>query len=65
MSKKANNWIILFLTSFLFALLIGNVVFYVGSDYLVPYIHLDLFTFVSLMGYGVIIFMVAFIVRRK
>jgi hypothetical protein len=64
-NKSMKNWLILIATAFFFALLIGNVVYYVGADYLVPGIHLDVLTFVSLLGYGAVVFLVALIFRRK
>jgi hypothetical protein len=67
MAKKSEwkTWLTLFVTAALFAVVIGNVIFFFGADYQVPGIHLDLLTFVSLFGYGVITFIVAFIFRRK
>lgn len=66
--KTKEKWmelLVLILTATFFALLIGNVIFYFGSDYLVPYIHLDLLTFVSLLGFGVITLVIAFLIRRR
>jgi hypothetical protein len=63
------EWFSIVLIALITGLIIGNLMYFVGADYLVPGIHLDLMTFVYILGYGtaamVVALMLTSLTRRK
>jgi polyferredoxin len=57
--------LVLLLTAAIFAMIVGNVIYYIGDSYLVPGIHLDLLTFITIFGYGLTVFILAVLLRRR
>lgn len=59
------GFLTLLLVATITALIIGNLIYYVGSDYIIPGIHLDLMTFVYLLGYGTTVMIVALLLTKQ